>query len=210
VEGVIMKLYYSPNLNPRVAVAVAKYLDASIEFVRADPQNPSNTETFKPLNPNALVPTLEEDDGKTLWEADAIACRLSMLMGANFWRMDQDMPEMIRWISWSTHHLNRQGAMVYFDRLICPKYGIPRLEPEAVEKAASQFARLAKILDAALESRTWLLGNTISYADFRVASCLPFAEAASLPLDGLANLQRWNGQLMEIEAWRDPFRGLPV
>lgn len=205
-----MKLYYSPNLNPRVAVAVAKYLEAPVEFVRADPQNPANTEAFKPLNPNALVPTLEEDSGKTLWEADAIACRLSMLVGSSFWRMDEDTPDMIRWISWAAHHFNRHGGTVYFDRLICPKYGIPRMEPETVEKAAGQYGRLAKILDQALEGKTWLLGNEISYADFRAATCLPFAEAASLSLDGLVNVRRWNDQLMEIEAWRDPFQGLQI
>ena len=205
-----MKLYYSPNLNPRVAVAVARYLESPLEFVRADPQNPANTEAFKPLNPNALVPVLEEDDGTTIWEADAIACRLSMLVGSDFWRMDAATPHMVQWLSWSAQHLNRAGGTVYFDRLICPKYGIPREPAETVERAAKRFHALMKIADAALEGRRWLLGDRISYADFRVGTCLPFADEAELPLDGLENIRRWRAQLNEIPAWVDPFKGLTI
>lgn len=205
-----MKLYYSPNLNPRVAVAVARYLNSPVEFVRADPQNPANTEGFRPLNPNALVPVLQEHDGTTIWEADAIACRLSMLADSDFWRMDSAMPHMIRWMSWSAQHLNRAGGTVYFDRIICPRYGIPRAAPESVERAAKQFHGLMKIADAALEGREWLLGDRISYADFRVGTCLPFADEAQLPLDGLENVKRWQAQLAEIPAWKNPFNGLEI
>ncbi len=205
-----MKLHYSPNLNPRVAVAVAKYLNAPVEYVRADPQHPANTAAFLPLNPNALVPVLEEDDGSTLWETDAIACRLSMVTGSNFWRLDEQMPDMIRWISWSTHNLNAVGGIVYFDRLICPKYGLPRKTPESIDRAVGKFIRYAQILDHALTNRTWLVGNTISYADFRAATCLPFAEAAEISLETVPNVRRWYDQLCAIDAWIHPFEGLAV
>ena len=93
-----MKLYYSPNANPRLAVATARHLKSSVEFVRANPQSPANIEGFKALNPNALVPVLEENVS-TLWETDAIACRLSALAKSNFWRVGDQQPDMIRWIS---------------------------------------------------------------------------------------------------------------
>lgn len=205
-----MKLYYSPNLNPRVAVAVAKYLGSPVEFVRADPQNPANTEAFRSLNPNALVPVLQEDDGRTVWEADAVACRLSMAAGSDFWRLDETMPDMIRWLSWAGQHLNQAGGAVYFDRLICPRFGIPRLDPKRLEKAERDFARLMTIVDQALDGRPWLLGDRICYADFRVATCLPFAEGAALPLDHVPNVRRLGEQLNALEGWRDPFNGLAV
>ena len=46
-------------------------------------------------------------------------------------------------------------------------------------------------------------------ADFRVATALPFAEAAGLSLgEDFANIRRWHKQLWAIEAWREPFAGL--
>jgi hypothetical protein len=73
-----MKHYFSRNLNPRLAVAVARVLDSPVEFEFASPFSPEQREKFLKLNPNLSVPILVEGD-KTLWEADAIACRLSQL-----------------------------------------------------------------------------------------------------------------------------------
>ena len=67
-----MKLYYSTNLNPRVAVAVARHLKSPVEFVRASPRDPRYEEAFRPINPNTLAPVLVEGD-RSYWETDAIA-----------------------------------------------------------------------------------------------------------------------------------------
>ena len=53
-----MKLYYSPNLNPRVAVAVAKYLKSPVQFIRARPFHPAHMDAFRTINPNTRVPVL--------------------------------------------------------------------------------------------------------------------------------------------------------
>lgn len=48
----------------------------------------------------------------------------------------------------------------------------------------------------------------MSHADFRMATFLPFNDAAGLPLGDYPNICRWIDRLEEIDAWRDPFRGL--
>lgn len=58
-----MKLFFSRNPNPRLAVAVARCLDANIEFEFASPLAPGEAERFLPLNPNLLLPILS-DSGK--------------------------------------------------------------------------------------------------------------------------------------------------
>lgn len=202
-----MKLYYSKNLNPRVAVAVARYLKSPVEFVLSSPRHPANIESFRPLNPNALVPILVEE-ASTLWETDAIACRLSAIAGSNFWRNDDEQPEMIKWISWSAHHLNRAGGELYFDRLVRPRIGIPATASAILDQAMSDFRTHAATLDHQLRDKSWLVGNGISYADFRTATSLPFAEGAGLPLADFPNVSRWHDQLWKIDAWRAPFDGL--
>ena len=203
-----MKLYYSPNLNPRVAVAVARHLGSPVDYVRSSPRHPDQIAAFRAINPNALVPVLEEDDGRRLWETDAIACRLSALAGSDFWRRSDAEPEMILWVSWAAHHLNAAAGTLYFERLIRPQFS-DQAAPEAVIAEAMANVRThAETLDAALAGRIWLLGDTLSYADFRVGTALPFADGAGLPLQGLQNLARWRGQLEAIDAWRAPFDGL--
>jgi glutathione S-transferase len=101
------KLYFSRNYNPRLAVAAARYLNAPVEFEFASPFSPAQSEKFLKLNPNQSVPILVEGD-RTLWEADAIACRLSQLANSDFWPMGDSLPDVIRWISWGYWNF-RQG-----------------------------------------------------------------------------------------------------
>ncbi len=203
-----MKLYYSMNLNPRVAVAVARYLNSSVEYVRASPRHPDHEEAFRSINPNTLVPVLVED-GRSLWETDAIAYRLSTLAGSDLWRSGEQAASMIMWISWGSNHLNRAAGELYFDRVVRPTFSDQGADPKVIEAALSDFRRHAAVLDAHLEGATWLVGDHISYADFRVASALPFAEGARLPLNEFPNVRRWHDRLWELDAWRAPFEGLP-
>ncbi|HEY3643699.1 MAG TPA: glutathione S-transferase family protein [Gammaproteobacteria bacterium] len=207
-----MKLHYSHNLNPRVAVAVARHLQSPVEFVRARPFHPAEIEGFRKLNPNTRVPVLEES-GRNIWETDAIACRLSELAGSDFWRKDAGETQMIQWISWATHHLNNAASVLYFEHVVIPQFP-PQHQPhsagaEKLGEALREFRQFAAILDAHLKGRTWLLDDgKLSYADFRAASALPFADKAGLPIQDFPEVARWHGQLMELKAWREPFDGL--
>jgi glutathione S-transferase len=202
-----MQLYYSENLNPRVAVAVARHLKSPVEFIVASPRRPDLEDAFRPINPNTLVPVLVEAGRPNLWEADAIACRLSMLAGSDFWPTDERLPELVRWVSWSAQHFNRAANVFYFEHLVRPRIFTRAANEAALEEARVALLRFAPVLDDVLADRTWLVGEKLSYADFRVAGVLPYA-GARLPLDRYANIQRWHDRLNALDAWRAPFEGL--
>lgn len=205
-----MKLYYTPNLNPRVAVAVAKHLQAPVEFVFAYERSRDEDHAFFGAhNPNERFPILIEDDGRAVWETDAIAFRLSEIVGSDFWRRDHAEIEMIKWTSWSAYHFTRHADRAYFERVIVPKFDDPWPPDEtAIAADMDEFRRFAGVLDTVLKGREWLVENRLSYADFRVATPLAFAQQAQLAIAGFPEIERWYGQLMQIEAWRDPFKGL--
>tara|TARA_R110001599_G_scaffold9159_4_gene45487 strand:+ start:2197 stop:2841 length:645 start_codon:yes stop_codon:yes gene_type:complete len=202
-----LKLYYSPNLNPRVAVAVARYLDSPVEYIAASPMHPDHRRAFKAINPNTLVPVLVEN-GKSLWETDAIACRLSQIAGSDFWPTDERMSQVQMWVSWSNLHLTRPAGTFYFERLIRPQFSDVPEDPKVMKNDMVAFRNSAGILDTLLADREWLVADRLSYADFRTATCLPFAEGAGLPLHDFPNVARWHDQLLAIDAWRDPFAGI--
>lgn len=207
----MLTLYYSHNLNPRVAVAAARLLNAPVEYLRARPLHPEQIEAFRKLNPNTRVPVLVED-GRPLWETDAIVYRLSELAGSDFWRRDSEAPEMIKWLSWGTHHLTCAASPLYFERVVVPRLppgARPQpQEPAALEERLREFRQYAAILDAHLANREWLVGERLSYADFRVATSLPFAAQAGLPLAEFPRVNQWHDRLLKFAAWRDPFAGL--
>jgi glutathione S-transferase len=202
-----MKLFFSRNPNPRLAVAVARQVNAKIEFEFAAPFAPGQAEKFRPLNPNLSIPILV-DSGHSLWEADAIACRLSRATGSDLWRTGDDEPDMIRWLSWGKENFVRACDTVHFERGTKQRYGLGAIDPAQVAKGLAQFRAAAAILDSVLAWRTWLVGDRVSYADFRMASFLPFNDVARLPLEDYPVVSRWYRQLEALESWRDPFRGL--
>ncbi len=202
-----MKLYYSRNLNPRVAVAVARHLKSPVEFIWASPRDPANEEGFRLINPNTLVPVLVEER-TTLWETDAIACRLSMLAGSDFWVCDEKAAEFQMWLSWSAHHFTRAASFFYWEYAMKPSLGFAPASSAEVEEASAEFHRFAAVLEEFLSNRTWLVGNRLSFADFRVATPLPFANASKLPVEGYPRILAWHERLLRIPAWEDPFDGL--
>lgn len=202
-----MKLFFSRNPNPRLAVAVARYLQAKVEFEFAAPMAPGQAERFRPLNPNLALPILAGSGG-SLWEADAIACRLSRDARSDFWPTGDDEPEMIRWLSWGKENFVRACDTVHFERGTKQRYGLGPIDQKLIEEGLGQFRMAAAILEAELVDRQWLVGTSVSYADFRMATFLPFNDVAGLPLDDYPSVLAWYRRLEAIDAWRDPFDGL--
>jgi glutathione S-transferase len=200
-------LYHSRNPNPRLAVAVARYLDAPVTLEWAAPFEPEQAAFFLSLNPTQRIPILVED-GTSLWEADAIACRLSQMVGADFWRQGRAQPDMIRWISWGKENFVRACDMVSFERGTKRRYGIGPTDRTVVAEGLARFHEAAPILDAHLADRNWLVGDSPSHADFRMATFLPFNDIMELPLAAYPALAAWETRLRAIPAWADPFRGL--
>ncbi|MET0351060.1 MAG: glutathione S-transferase family protein [Rhizobacter sp.] len=200
-------LYFSRNPNPRLAVAVARHLQAPVTFEFAEPLAPGQADRYRHLNPSLRLPILAEG-GDSLWEADAIACRLSRMQGSEFWRRDDDEPDMVRWISWARDHFMRACDMVHFERGTKQRYGLGPLNQTVLAEGLAVFHHSASVLEARLDRQPWLLASGLSHADFRMATFLPFNDVAKLPLTDYPALTAWHDRLMALPAWADPFAGL--
>ena len=149
-------LYFSRNPNPRLAVAVARHLQSPVTFEFAEPLAPGQADRYRHLNPSQRLPILAQD-GDSLWEADAIACRLSQQQGSDFWRTGADQPDMVRWISWARDHFMRACDMVHFERGTKPRYGLGPINETVLAEGLALFHDSAAVLEARLSQRPWLL-----------------------------------------------------
>ncbi len=202
-----MKLHFSRNPNPRLAVAAARYLGSPVTYSFASPFAPDQAEKFRLLNPSQLLPILEEATG-ALWEADAIACRLSRLSETGFWRTDDEEPDMIRWISWGKGRFVEACDRVHFEYGTKQRYGFGPVDLLKVDEGLAMFRQAAAILEAELSGRDFLLRSGLSYADFRMATFLPYNDVAGLPVEDYPAVVAWYARLQSIPAWADPFAGL--
>ena len=200
-----MKLFYFETLNPRKACAVARYLGSPVEFVRVDLSKGENrTPEFLAVNPNGKVPALT--DGPTrLWEADAIMCYLARAAGSDLWPDDERQIDVMRWLSWSANHFTRHAGQLYFQYIIKPRLLGRAPDEQMADEATGFFRQFAQTLNDHLRGRKYLLGETLTIADFAVAVTLPYAAEARIPLGGFAEIERWHSRLNELPAWREPF-----
>lgn len=201
-------LHYSRNPNPRLAVAVARHLQAPVTLAFAQPFHPDHAARFLAMNPTQRIPILECEDGSTLWEADAIACHLSQMVGSDFWRQGPGQPDMIRWISWGKEGFVRACDMVHFERGTKRRYDLGPTDPAQIDEGLRRFHEAAAILDRHLSGQDWLTGQGPSHADFRMATFLPFDDVMHLPLAAYPALAAWADRLNALPAWADPFAGL--
>jgi glutathione S-transferase len=200
-----MKLYYFETLNPRKACAVARYLGSPVEFVRIDLAKGENrTPEFLAINPNGKVPAFTHGD-RRLWEADAIMGYLAKVERSDLLPSDERQIEVMRWLSWSSQHFTRHAGMLYFQHIIKPGFFDTAPDAKEVEEATGFFKRFAEVLNDHLRGRKYLLGDSMTIADFSAAVTLPYAEKIKLPLARFPEIERWHARLNELPAWRQPF-----
>lgn len=200
-----MKLYYAETANCYKTCAVAKYLESPVEFV---PVNLAELEHKQPeflaKNPNGKVPVLDKDDDP-LWESFAIMCHLAREAKSDLWPNDQRQIEILRWISWDFDCFLPTAGVYYYENIIKPHFNIGTPDSEALSKTEPQFKKHAELLNSHLKGRNYLVGDSLTLADFSLAVMLPYAEAAQIPINDFPEIERWHDNLMQVPAWRSPF-----
>ena len=201
-----MKLYYFESLNPRKACAVAKHLGSPVEYVRIDlGKGEHKMPGYLAVNPNAKVPALV-DGAVKLWEANAIMAYLARAAGSDLWpRDDGRQIELTRWLSWDAWHFTRHAATLVFQHIVKPRFFGSEPDQKAVEEATGFFRQFGAVLNEHLRGRKYILGETLTIADFAAAAALPRADQAKIPVREFSEIVRWHERLNELPAWREPF-----
>jgi len=194
------------TMNPRKVCATARYLDIPLEYVPID-SVPGGLKgpTYRAINPLGLAPTLQDGD-ETIWESAAIMVHLALKAKSPIWPSDPKLQvEVMRWISWDLCHFAPHAGAFYFENYIKPAFGFGTPDHALLETKRAPLHESAAVLDARLARSPYLAGPTLTIADFCVAVLLPLQEEIGLPLGKYQHLQRWHGDLMQIDAWRNPW-----
>lgn len=147
------------------------------------------------MNPNARIPTIEEPDGFTLWESNAILRYLarSRAPGNPIYPADLRLAaDCDRWMDWQQTALNPPLVTVYFTL-----FRIPEAERDwkAFEAAKAQVEALFGMLDDRLAARDFLCGDALTLAD--IALGIYAYRWLLLPIDRrpMPHLRRWHDAL---------------
>ena len=198
-----LRIHYHPaSYNARRALAVAFHVGAPVEIVICDLMaGAQGTPAFRALNPNGLVPVLEDGDF-VLWESMAIAQYLADKYPSSAWPADaRARADITRWQAWDLAHFGRAADVLLFENRLKGMFGLGAPNEVAVAQAEAAFTKHAKVLDAQLASRPYVVGDAPTLADFALAGTFGSATYSGGPVTGFANIDRWYRKMQALPAW---------
>lgn len=155
-----------------------------------------DTPEYRRMNPNGLIPVLEEADGFTLWESNSIVRYLAgrhpeagLLPADPRARADAD-----RWMDWQCTTATPAMRDVFWQ--------LVRTRPEGrdaatVARSTAASAAVAHILDAHLADRPYLAGSGFSMAEIPLGCHVKRWYALPIERPRLPHLEAWYARIAE-------------
>lgn len=167
------------------------------------------------INPTGAVPAIRLEDGRVIAESLAILCFLAE--GTPYLPADPYLrAKVLQWLSFENDYLQNSIGSLRYWKLTGKLERRPR---ELVESKVGTATKCLRILDRALASGDFLLGDVYTIADIACFAYTHLAADAGLPLAEHRSVVRWiervrrqPGFLAEVYPYSiDPFsiRELP-
>lgn len=161
------------------------------------------------MNPNSLVPTLEEEDGFTMWESNSI---VRYLAAKHSTRVLEPADLKIRaraqmWMDWQLSVMAPAITPVFWNLIRTPP---DKRDQKAINTGKEKTVIAAKMMDEQLGRTKFLASDEFSYGDipvgimiYRYMQLIP--ERAATP-----NLDRWYAAISSRPAFKEQIAVVPL
>ncbi len=201
-----MKLYGFPaSPNTWKVRALASYLKVPLDFELVDlTKGGQRAPAYLAMNPTGRTPTLVDGDFK-LWESNAILQYIASKTKTSLWPDDPRLrADITRWQCWQLGHWGAEAcAPLTFQRLVKKFLNLGPPEEAVTSKATEAFNKEAKMLDEHLAKHKYLVGDTLTIADFAVAAAMMYAKQAEMPIAPYTHLRAWFERVTALPCWSE-------
>ena len=162
------------------------------------------------MNPNGLVPTLEEEDGFLLWESNSIVRYLASKHDNSGVLEPKDPKQRALASQWMDWQLSVAGPAI-----TGAFWGLIRTPPEkrdmaAIKASQDKITEAMKMLDAQLGKTAHVAGAAFSYGDIPVGiMCYRFVQLVP-DRPKMPNLDRWYAAISSRKAFADHVGSIPL
>jgi glutathione S-transferase len=200
------------NNSGNVQKAMWALGELGLEYERIDVGGPfgkTKELPYSEMNPNAVVPTLEEDDGFILWESNSIVRYLARKHGAGVLEPHDPKARALasQWMDWQLSVLGPAITPLF--------WGLVRTPPEKRDYAAIDAARTKttdamKILDWGLAKHAFVASDAFSMGDIPVG-VMAFRYLKLVPEHPpMPNVVRWFDEIAKRPAFHEHVGKLPL
>ena len=161
------------------------------------------------MNPNGLVPTLEEDDGFLLWESNSIVRYLAAKHQAAVLE-PQDLKTRAlasKWMDWQLSVLGPAITPVFWGLVRTPA---DKRDPAAIAAGKEKTAAAVRMLDAQLGKTKFLAGDAFSYGDIPCGIMVRRYRDLVPERPEFKNVERWYAAIAARPAFDEHVTKIPL
>ena len=114
--------------------------------------------------------------------------------------------EIMRWVLWDNHKLSSMAGMTRFLMNFLPADKQPK---EVIAFNQGRLAAAYGLLDNHLAGRKWIVGDTMTNADFSCCGYLYYPEPFTFDRVQYPNIDRWMDRLSALPGWKHPYDLMP-
>lgn len=157
-------------------------------------------DAYRAKNPNALIPTIEED-GLTLWESNAILRYMAARHGGDAWWPSDPARRAVgdKWMDWQFSYADAQRDA--FVNLV--RRAPDARDADAIARSAAACAKKMAIVEDALAQSPWLSGDAIGLGDIPMGVYAHTWFSLAIERPELPHVRGWYDRLTERAAYRD-------
>jgi glutathione S-transferase len=175
----------------------------------AGPFGKNREPAYLAMNPNGLVPTLEEEDGFLLWESNSVVRYLAAKHRASVLQPPdlRGQANASKWMDWQ---LSVAGPAIFE----C-FWGLIRTPPEkrnmaVIDASKKKTTEAMTILDNQLGKTAYVAGDAFSYGDIPVGIIAYRFRQLVPERAALNNLERWYAAISSRQAFKDHISAVPL
>ena len=162
------------------------------------------------MNPNGLVPTLEEEDGFLLWESNSIVRYLAGKHDRTGVLEPRDARQRAlasQWMDWQLSVVGPAITPAFWGLIRTPE---DKRDMAAIKASQDRTVAAMQIMDGQLAKTKFLAGDAFSYGDIPVGvMCYRYRELVP-GRPATPNLDRWYDAIASRKAFRDHVSSIPL
>ena len=162
------------------------------------------------MNPNGLVPTLEEEDGFLLWESNSIVRYLAGKhdkSGALEPKDPRQRALASQWMDWQLSVVSPQITPAFWGLIRTPE---DKRDMAAIKASQDKTIVNMQMLDAQLGKTKFVVGDAFSYGDIPVGiMCYRYVQLVP-HRPATPNLDRWYAAISGRKAFQDHVGSIPL
>ena len=162
------------------------------------------------MNPNGLVPTLEEEDGFLLWESNSIVRYLAGKHDTTGALEPKDLKQRAvasQWMDWQLSVVGPGITPAFWGLIRTPE---DKRDKPAIKASQDKTIANMQILDAQLGKTKFVAGDAFSYGDIPVGiMCYRYVQLVP-ERPATPNLDRWYAAVSGRKAFQDHVGSIPL